>query len=152
MFIATQKLKLSVRKLRKDLKNNLDRTIRQYVGTPFYAAYFASRKTYNLNSSSTTLRGTILDASGLHLPKAEVTIVHPEINRSVLTTKKGTFRFRNLDLDTCTLRITCPKYLPAEFDITLKRNHTSDFKIQMVPAPLTETPVVNAPGATIVST
>jgi hypothetical protein len=134
--MASKKLKLAISKMISDLKNQLDKSVRQYLESPFYLAYNNSRKTYRLNSSSTTLKGTIIGEDGRRLYNAEVSIVNSGLDRTVFTNKQGNYHLRNLDLDTCTIKVIAAGYLPSEYDITLKRSHTTDFDIKLLLTPV----------------
>lgn len=131
--MATKKLKLAVSAMLLNLKDNLDQCVKQFNGTPFFTAYFGSRKTYRLKSGSTALRGTVTNLQGKHIHNAEISIINSGLSRTKHTNKKGNFSMKDLDLDSCTIQVIAAGYLPAEYDISLKRSHTTDFNITVMP-------------------
>ena len=141
--MATEKLKLAVSAMLLNLKDNLDQCVKQFNGTPFFTAYFNSRKTYRLKRGSTALRGTVTNLQGTHIHNAEISIINSGLSRTDYTNRKGNFSMKDLDLDSCTIRVVAVGYLPAEYDITLKRSHTTDFDIIVMPVSIPVTNPVN---------
>ena len=140
---ATKKLKLAVSAMLLNLKDSLDQCVKQFYEIPFCTAYFNSRKTYR-HSGSTALKGTVTNLQGKHIHNAVISIINSGVLRTVYSNKKGYYSIKNLDLDSCTILVTAPGYLPAEYDITLNRTHTTDFDITVMPVlVLIDTPVNN---------
>ncbi len=77
----------------------------------FIAASFAFAQT-----STTSLRGTILDPGGAVVPDAEVTLSNPEIGVALAThsDKDGFYQFREVRPSTYTLSVNAPGFAPYQ--------------------------------------
>ena len=63
---------------------------------------------------------------------AQIEILNAGVSRTATTNKKGNYSLKNLNFDTCTLKIMAVGYLPSEYEITLKQNGVLAFDAKML--------------------
>jgi hypothetical protein len=97
----------------------------------FIAASFAFAQT-----STTSLRGTILDPGGAVVPDAEVTLSNPEIGVALAThsDKNGFYQFREVRPSSYTLSVNAPGFAPYRktgLELQVSMPASSDVQLQV---------------------
>jgi len=96
-------------------------------------------------SSGRRIEGTVLDAQGLPIVGAQVTLVQPQGNLSrTLTSSAEPFRFENLAAGTYTLRVVATGFQQQQMQVDLNADPTRSVEIKLQPAGITEETVVTA--------
>lgn len=110
-------------------------------------------------SSTTSIRGTVADANGAVIPKAEVVLANPAtgFSRALSTDAQGVYQFVQLQPGTYTLQISAPGFAPSKQNVQLLVDSpaTLNMTLSVQAASTTvevaggEVPMVNTQDATI---
>ncbi|HKR06316.1 MAG TPA: carboxypeptidase-like regulatory domain-containing protein [Bacteroidia bacterium] len=132
----TTNLKTSISTMVSFLKKTMDNQVKSlYQGTEFMADYFNSRKPYHYNEERTELKGMVKSESGHKIKNAIIELVnYPTPGESLFrhTNTKGYYAFKQLDLETATIRIRAVGYIVAEYTVKIEQLKANDFDIVMM--------------------
>jgi carboxypeptidase family protein len=135
----TKNLGISVLDMVSFLTKTVDHQVRSlYQGTDFLSDYFNSRTVYHLNEERTELKGTVKSESGHHIKNAVIELVnYPTPGESVFrhTNKDGYYSYKQLDLETATIRVRAVGYILAEYTVPIEKLKSNDFDIVMMMDP-----------------
>jgi outer membrane cobalamin receptor len=108
-------------------------------------AFAATGARLSAQTADRRLDGTVLDAQGLPIVGAQITLLQPQSNLSRSTTSSTErFRFDNLSATTYTLRVTATGFEQQQLQIDLSTDAERTVEIRMQPAGIIEQTIVTA--------
>jgi hypothetical protein len=136
--VDTTNLKKAMRVMKTELINQMDNIVRaMFPETDFAKAYFNSRVTYNYNGHRTILRGTVTNASGMHVSGGIVELIdypNPGTRIKRKTNADGNYAFKQIDFSRATLRIHAKGYVTSEYIVEIERLKVNRFDVQLLAA------------------